>query len=69
MTFKKKDILCKNNIGIIRSLEIKFHDHSHMCYSHIYIIYERSIRFLTILKLFKISGSQTKMAFKQRFKY
>jgi hypothetical protein len=35
----------------------------------IYIIYERSISFLTILKLFKISGSQTKMTFKQRFKY
>ena len=25
--------------------------------------------FLTILKLFKISGLQTKMAFKQRFNY
>ena len=25
--------------------------------------------FLTILKLFKVSGLQTKMAFKQRFKY
>ncbi len=35
----------------------------------IYIIYERCIRFLTILKLFKVSGLQTKMAFKQRFKY
>ena len=35
----------------------------------IYIIYERSISFLTILKLFKISGLQTKMAFKQSFKY
>ena len=35
----------------------------------IYIIYERSISFLTILKLFKISGLQTKMAFKKRFKY
>ena len=34
----------------------------------IYIIYERSICFLTILKLFKISGFQTIMAFKQRFK-
>ena len=33
------------------------------------IIYERSIRFLSILKLFKISGLQTKMVFKQRFKY
>ena len=35
----------------------------------IYIIYERSISFLTILKLFKISGLQSKTAFKQRFKY
>jgi len=35
----------------------------------IYIIYERSISFLTILKPFKISGKQTKMAFKPRFKY
>jgi len=35
----------------------------------IYIIYERSISFLTILKLFKISGLQANMAFKQRFKY
>ena len=35
----------------------------------IYIIYERSISFFTILKLFEISGLQTKMGFKQRFKY
>ena len=35
----------------------------------IYIIYERSIRFLTILKQFKISGLPTKIAFLQRFKY
>jgi hypothetical protein len=35
----------------------------------IYIIYERSIRFLAIFKLFKISGLQTKMVFKQSFKY
>jgi hypothetical protein len=33
----------------------------------IYIIYERSISFLTILKLFKISGLQ--MASKQKFNY
>ena len=33
------------------------------------IFSERSISFLTILKQFKISGLQTKMAFKQRFKY
>jgi len=40
-----------------------------MYFTVIYIIYERSIIFLTILKLFKISGLQTQMAFKQRFKY
>ena len=43
--------------------------HIHMYITVIYIIYERSISFLTILKLFKISGLQTKTAFKQRFKY
>ena len=54
MTFiEKKDISCKNNIGIIRNLEIKFHDEN--CYNYnnftfIYIIYERGISFLTILK-------------------
>jgi len=31
-----------------------------------YTIYERSISSLTILKLFKISGLQTKMALKQK---
>ncbi len=35
----------------------------------IYIISERGINFLIIWKLFKISGFQAKMAFKQRFKY
>ena len=35
----------------------------------IYIIYERSISFLTILKLFEFSGFQTKLVFKQSFKY
>jgi len=35
----------------------------------IYIIYERSISFLTILKLFEYSCLQTKMFFKQNFKY
>jgi len=35
----------------------------------IYIIFERGISFLTILKLFEYSGLQTKMVFKQRFKY
>ncbi len=44
ISWKKKEISCKNNIGIIRNLEIN----------------ERSIHFLSILKLFKISGFQTK---------
>ena len=38
----------------------------------IYIIYKKnlqSINFLTILKLFKIPDFQTKMVFKQSFKY
>ena len=35
----------------------------------IYIIYERSISYLIILKLFEFSGFQTKMVFKQSFKY
>jgi len=35
----------------------------------IYIIYERSISYLIILKLFEFSGFQTKMGFKQSFKY
>jgi len=35
----------------------------------IYIIYERGISFLIILKLFGFSGFQTKMVFKQNFKY
>ncbi len=35
----------------------------------IYIIYERSISYLTILKLFEFSGFQAKMVFKQSFKY
>ncbi len=32
-----------------------------------YIIYERGISFLIILKLFEFSGFQTKMVFKQSF--
>ncbi len=33
MTFiEKKDILCKNNIGIMRNLEIKVHDEN--CYNY-----------------------------------
>jgi hypothetical protein len=35
----------------------------------IYIIYERGIGFLKILKLFEFSASQTKMVFKLSFKY
>jgi hypothetical protein len=35
----------------------------------IYIIFERGISFLIILKLFEFSGFQTKMVFKQSFKY
>ena len=33
------------------------------------IIYERGISFLIILKLFEFSGFQTKMVFKQNFKF
>jgi len=35
----------------------------------IYIIYERGISFLIILKLFEFSGFKTKMFFKQEYKY
>jgi hypothetical protein len=35
----------------------------------IYIVYERGISFLIILKLFEFSGFQTKTVFKQSFKY
>jgi len=35
----------------------------------IYVIYERGISFLIILKLFEFSGFQTKMVFKKSFKY
>ena len=34
-----------------------------------HIIYERSISFLIILKLCEFSGFQTKLVFKQSFKY
>ena len=34
-----------------------------------HIIYERSISFLIILKLCQFSGFQTKLVFKQSFKY
>ena len=69
--------MCKNVIGIIRNLEIKFRDENYYNYINItfiyitvlFIIFKRSISFLTILKLLKISGLQTKIAFKQRFKY
>ncbi len=71
---KKKDNSCKNNIGIIRNLEIKFYDENCYNYNNItficYIYHLWTMHsFLTILKLFKVSGLQTKMAFKQRFKY
>ena len=35
----------------------------------LYIIYERGISFLIILKLCEFSGFQTKLVFKQSFKY
>jgi hypothetical protein len=35
----------------------------------IYIIYERDISFLIILELFEFSDFQTKIFFKQSFKY
>jgi len=35
----------------------------------IYIIFERGISFLIVLKLFEFSGFQTKIVFKQSFKY
>ena len=80
MTFlEKKDILYKNNIVIIRNLEIKFHDEN--CYnyniaficilqSYISSMYEALVfSRQTILKLFEFSGFQTKIFFKQSFKY
>jgi hypothetical protein len=74
---EKKDISCKNNIGIIRNLEIRFQDENFYNYNNItfigilqsYVSSMKTLFFLTILKLFKMSGLQTKMAFKQRFKY
>jgi hypothetical protein len=40
MTFiEKKDISCKNNIGIIRNLEIKFHDDNCYNYKNSYVYY------------------------------
>ncbi len=62
--------MCKNNIVIISNLEIKFqYYYNYNNTTVIYIIFERGISFLIILKLFKISGLQTKMVFKQSFKY
>ena len=76
--------MCKKFIGIIRDLETYFirdiimNRHNNIIQqlnnliTLIYIIYKNSlqtINFLTILKLFKISGFQLKMDFKQRFKY
>jgi len=78
MTFiEKKTFRLKNNIGIIRNLEIKFHDENCYNYNNISFIcilqsnissVNQALVFLVILKLFKISGLQTKMAFNQRFK-
>ncbi len=40
MTFgEKKDISCKNNIDIIRNLEIKFQDENYYNYNNITFIY------------------------------
>ena len=40
MTFiEKKEISCKNNIGIIRNLEIKFHYENYYSYNNITVIY------------------------------
>ena len=76
--------MCKKVIGIIRDLETYFirviimNRHNNIIQqlnnliTVIYIIYKnnlQTINFLTILKLFKISGFQAKMDFKQRFKY
>jgi len=69
--------LCKNDIVIIRNLEIKFHVENCYNYNNItficilqsYIIFERGISFLTITKLFEFSGFQTKLVFKESFKY
>ena len=41
----------------------------HMYTTVIYIIFELGISYLTILKLFEFSGFQTKLVFKQSFKY
>ncbi len=40
MTFhEKKHISCTNNIGILRNLEIKFHDENYYNYNNITVIY------------------------------
>ncbi len=40
MTFReKKDISCKNNIGILRNLEIKFQDENYYTYNNNTFIY------------------------------
>ncbi len=36
---EKKDTSCKNNIGIIRNLEINFHDENSYNYNNIIVIY------------------------------
>jgi hypothetical protein len=54
----KKNISCKNNIGIIRNLEIKFQDKNYYNYNNITFIY--------ILVIYITYERRT---FKQRFKY
>ncbi len=56
--FMKKNISCKNNIGIIRNLEIKFQDKNYYNYNNITFIY--------ILVIYITYERRT---FKQRFKY
>ncbi len=56
MTFreKKKHIAFTNNIGILRNLEIKFHDENYCNYNNITVIYYVSAShwFLIILHKF-----------------
>jgi len=63
-TYFVRDIIMNSHFNLIQQLNNLI--------TVIYIIYkknERIINFLTILKLFKISGFQTKIVFKLRFKY
>ena len=56
MTLREKGISCKNNIDIIRNLEIKFHDEN--CYNY------NNITFKCILQLY-ISFMNEALVFKQ----